>query len=88
MAKKLIGREQGAGLRGHKCTYPTLYGYARSVEKAADLLGRARSVMEKYYDEAEIFNAVIDSLEKHLSVRANMRNRPDITLRFGTAEAP
>lgn len=64
--EKLIGKKQGADCRGHKCTYPTLYGYRESVEKAADLLGRARSVMEKYYDEAEIFNAVIDSLEKAL----------------------
>lgn len=61
--EETIGKKQGGDCKGQKCTYPTLYGYKESENKAKDLLVRARNVLEKYYDEAEVFNAVIDSLE-------------------------
>lgn len=55
-----------AGSQAGKATYPALYGKEQSVKKAFALLAEARRVMEKYYDEAEVFNCVIDFLESEI----------------------
>lgn len=60
----VIGKELGADCRGEKCTYPTLYGYEESCDKANALLMKAKGVLEKHYDEAEVFNAIIDYLSR------------------------
>ncbi|MDD3290235.1 MAG: polyprenyl synthetase family protein [Eubacteriales bacterium] len=61
-----IGKETGKDQKIKKCTYPLLFGMEESKEKARELLDRARQAVAKYYDEAEVFNAVIDFLEQPL----------------------
>jgi geranylgeranyl diphosphate synthase type II len=61
-----IGKETGKDQKTKKCTYPLLFGIEESKEKARELLDRARQAVAKYYDEAEVFNAVIDFLEQPL----------------------
>jgi geranylgeranyl diphosphate synthase, type II len=58
-----LGKATGMDNKAEKCTYPSLYGLEKSKEKARALLAKARSAMEEYYDEAEVFNAIIDYLE-------------------------
>ncbi len=62
----VIGKQTGADQKNKKCTYPLLFGVEESRTKARELLNRARESVEKYYDEAEVFNAVIDYLSAPL----------------------
>ncbi len=67
-----IGDEKKLGKKTHvdaaqgKATYPALYGLERSKEKALSHLAKARDAMAKYYDEAEVFNDIIDFLESEI----------------------
>lgn len=62
----VIGKQTGADQKNKKCTYPLLFGVEESRTKARELLNRARESVAKYYDEAEVFNAVIDYLSAPL----------------------
>ena len=68
----IIGDEKTLGKKTHvdaqldKATFPALYGLEKSVELAMGHLAKARDAMEKYYDEAEIFNYIIDFLESEI----------------------
>ena len=42
-------------------------GIANGAERARELLAKARGAMEKYYDEAEVFNFVLDYLESQIA---------------------
>lgn len=58
-----LGKEVGVDKAMNKCTYPLLHGLEQSKEKARALLVRARESVADYYDEAEVFNGIIDYLE-------------------------
>ena len=68
----VIGDEKELGKKTHvdaelnKATYPALYGLETSIDLAMGHLAKARDAMEKYYDEAEVFNCVIDFLESEI----------------------
>ena len=68
----VIGDEKELGKKTHvdaglnKATYPSLYGLETSIDLAMGHLAKARDAMEKYYDEAEVFNCVIDFLESEI----------------------
>ena len=68
----IIGDEKTLGKKTHvdaqldKATFPALYGLEQSIELAMAHLTKARDAMEKYYDEAEVFNSVIDFLESEI----------------------
>ena len=68
----VIGDEKSLGKKTHvdaelnKATYPSLYGLETSIDLAMGHLAKARDAMEKYYDEAEVFNCVIDFLESEI----------------------
>ena len=68
----VIGDEKALGKKVHvdaqlnKATFPTLYGLEKSTELAMGHLAKARDAMEKYYDEAEVFNDIIDFLESEI----------------------
>lgn len=61
---KDLGKNVGADKTANKCTYPLLYGLQESKDKAHALLKKARDAVSDYYDEAEIFNWIIDNLEE------------------------
>ncbi|MBR5982047.1 MAG: polyprenyl synthetase family protein [Firmicutes bacterium] len=68
----VIGDEKKLGKKTHvdeqldKATYPALYGLDKSIDIAMSHLAKARDAMEKYYDEAEVFNCIIDFLESEI----------------------
>ena len=68
----VIGDEKALGKKVHvdaqlnKATFPALYGLEPSIELAMGHLAKARDAMEKYYDEAEVFNDIIDFLESEI----------------------
>lgn len=68
----VIGDEKALGKKVHvdaqlnKATFPALYGLEKSIELAMGHLAKARDAMEKYYDEAEVFNDIIDFLESEI----------------------
>ena len=61
---KELGKNTGTDQRANKCTYPLLYGLQEAKDKAGALLNRAREAVADYYDEAEVFNGIIDYLEE------------------------
>ena len=61
-----LGKNVGVDKVAEKCTYPSVYGLEQSKGKAKELLEKARNVMADYYDEAEVFNAIIDYLEDEI----------------------
>jgi len=61
---KQLGKDTGVDKKSNKCTYPLLYGLQEAKEKAQALLDRARESVSEYYDEAEVFNGIIDYLEE------------------------
>jgi geranylgeranyl diphosphate synthase type II len=61
---KELGKNTGVDKKSNKFTYPLLYGLKESKDKAQALLDRAREAVADYYDEAEIFNGIIDYLEE------------------------
>lgn len=61
-----LGKLPGSDCKRGKCTFPSLYGFDESRDKALSLLGKARGALEKYFDEAEIFNGILDYLAKQL----------------------
>ncbi len=64
--EKKLGKKTHADARLNKATYPVLYGLDKSVDLAMGHLAKARDAMAKYYDEAEVFNALIDFLESEI----------------------
>ena len=61
---KELGKCTGADKKANKCTYPLLYGLQEAKNKAQALLERARDALADYYDEAEVFNGILDYLEE------------------------
>lgn len=59
-----LGKNTGVDKVLNKCTYPSLYGLQQAKDKAQALLEKARNAVADYYDEAEIFNGIIDYLEE------------------------
>lgn len=62
-----LGKKTGMDAAMNKSTFPALYGLEASKTKAFELLSKARAAMEKYYDEAEVFNSVLDFLESEIA---------------------
>ena len=64
---KEMGKSTGQDAEMGKNTYISIYGIEKSKERARELLAKARGAMEKYYDEAEVFNFVLDYLESQIA---------------------
>ena len=64
--EKTLGKKTHVDAQLDKATFPALYGLEKSVELAMGHLAKARDAMEKYYDEAEVFNYIIDFLESEI----------------------
>ncbi len=62
-----MGKKAGMDSINKKATYPSLHGLDASMEKLQSLTNTAISVLEKYYDNAEVFT----KLAKQLEVRGN-----------------
>lgn len=58
----VLGKKVGVDAQQNKSTYPAIYGLDESKKKATELLDRARKIMEPYYDEAEVFTALVNFL--------------------------
>ena len=50
-----------------KSTYPSVYGIEESREKSLYLLDKAKNIMKDYYDNAEVFNFVVDDIIRKIS---------------------
>ncbi len=61
-----MGKSTGKDARDNKNTYPSIYGLEASKEKCLQLIKRARDIMARYYDEAEVFNDILDYVEESL----------------------
>jgi len=44
----------------HKMTYPSLYGLEESKEMLSEYLKKANEIIEKYFDENELFIGLTD----------------------------
>ena len=64
--EKKLGKKTHVDAQLNKATYPALYGLDKSIDIAMSHLAKARDAMEKYYDEAEVFNCIIDFLESEI----------------------
>ena len=62
-----MGKKAGMDSINKKATYPGLHGLDASMERLQNLTDTAISVLEKYYDNAEVFT----KLAKQLEVRGN-----------------
>lgn len=58
-----VGKDAAAG----KCTYPSVFGIERSKEIAQSLIDAARDAISKYYDNAEVFEYVLEMLENSIN---------------------
>ena len=61
-----MGHSIGKDAEEGKCTYPALYGLNASKDQAFELLTRARDAISKYYDNAEVFEYIIQTLEEKI----------------------
>ena len=64
--QEVIGKPVGSDAKLNKSTYASLYGIETTVARANELLDRAEEIIEPYYDQAEVFHAVIDQLRDQL----------------------
>lgn len=64
--EKEMGKKTGVDAALGKATYPALHGLEASRKRAIELLSKARAAIEKYYDEAEVFNGILDFLESQI----------------------
>ena len=62
-----MGKKAGMDSINKKATYPVLHGLDASMERLQNLTNTAIGVLEKYYDNAEVFT----KLAKQLEVRGN-----------------
>lgn len=60
--EKLMGKKKGMDAERGKMTYPGLYGLEASYQRVASLTEHALHTMEKYYDNAEFFNNLVQEL--------------------------
>ena len=60
---KEMGKTLGKDLRDEKNTYTSVHGLEKAQERAQELIDKAREAMEPFYDEAEVFNDIIDYIE-------------------------
>lgn len=60
--EKLMGKKKGMDAERGKMTYPGLYGLEASYQRVASLTEHALQTMEKYYDNAEFFNNLVQEL--------------------------
>ena len=61
-----MGKPVGSDAKLNKSTYASLYGIEATVERATELLDRAEEIIAPYYDQAEVFHAVIEQLRDQL----------------------
>lgn len=64
--QELIGKPVGSDAKLNKSTYASIYGIEATIARANELLDRAEEIIEPYYDQAEVFHAVIDQLRDQL----------------------
>lgn len=60
--EKLMGKKKGMDAERGKMTYPGLYGLEASYQRVTSLTEHALQTMEKYYDNAEFFNNLVQEL--------------------------
>ena len=61
-----MGKPVGSDAKLNKSTYASLYGIEATVQRANELLDRADEIIAPYYDQAEVFHAVIEQLRGQL----------------------
>ena len=64
--QEVIGKPVGSDAKLNKSTYASIYGIEATIARANELLDRAEEIIEPYYDQAEVFHAVIDQLRDQL----------------------
>ncbi|MCF0150571.1 MAG: polyprenyl synthetase family protein [Firmicutes bacterium] len=58
-----LGKTPGKDLRDEKNTYTSVHGLENAQKRTAELIARARDAMAPFYDEAEVFNDILDYIE-------------------------
>jgi len=58
-----MGKTLGKDARDEKNTYTSIYGLEAAKQKAKELVQKASDSMSRYYDEAEVFNDILDYIE-------------------------
>lgn len=64
-----LGKTIGKDKTAQKLTYVTLYGLDMAVKKCLSLISDSRGIIKKYH--SEIFELILDKIEKRLEVRGN-----------------
>lgn len=57
-----MGKTIGKDAQQHKSTYVTIFGLEEAKNKANELAESAKAALAKYYDNAEIFNQLVDDI--------------------------
>ena len=57
-----MGKKTGVDVAKNKVTYISLYGAEQAVKMAENLAENARKTIAEYYDNAEVFNDIIDDV--------------------------
>ena len=60
--QELLGKETGHDEANSKATYPALYGMEESKKKLRELTDAAKEALAEYYDNAELFNDLAETL--------------------------
>ena len=64
--QEAMGKPVGSDAKLNKSTYASIYGIEATISRANELLDRAEEIIAPYYDQAEVFHAVIDQLRNQL----------------------
>ena len=64
--QNIIGKPVGSDAKLNKSTYASIYGIEATISRATELLDRAEEIIAPYYDQAEVFHAVIEQLRGQL----------------------
>ena len=62
-----MGKSVGKDARDEKNTYPSVYGLDTARARCRELIEKARASMSRYYDEAEVFNDILDHVEGNIA---------------------
>ncbi|MBQ6259670.1 MAG: polyprenyl synthetase family protein, partial [Firmicutes bacterium] len=62
-----MGKSVGKDARDEKNTYPSVYGLDTARARCRELIEKARASMARYYDEAEVFNDILDHVEGNIA---------------------
>lgn len=57
-----MGKKTGMDVANNKVTYVSLYGIEQAVKTAENYAEEARKAIARYYDNAEVFNDIIDDV--------------------------